>query len=84
MPNEHSQPIRFEDDRGGCGLHLRVTQNADGVTRTFHQSVPLHGEQPAVKIGTYPKVTLSEAREKAIANLKRVRDEENPTGNQAA
>ena len=84
MVNAQSQPTRFDDDRGDCGLQLRVTTNAGGVTKTFHQSVPLHGKQSVVKIGTYPQVSLSEAREKAVANLKRIRDEEGLPENQIA
>ena len=81
MAKEQHQLTHFDDDRGGCGLQLRVTPTADGVIKAFQQRVTLCGKQVTVGIGTYPQITLPEAREKAIANLKTVRAEEDPPEN---
>lgn len=80
MANEQYQSTGFDEDREGCGLQLRVTQTAAGVTKAFQQRMTLRGKQITVGIGTYPQITLSEAREKAITNIKLVRDDENPPG----
>ena len=78
MAKQYINPTHFGDDRGGRGLHLRVSRSSGGVTETFQRSATLRGKQSTVEIGTYPQITLSAPREKAIANFKIVRDEEEP------
>ena len=67
-----TRPGRYGDGRGGFGLSLRVKRrtgkNATGVTKTWSQRLWICGKCAQLGLGSYPFVTLAEAREKALAN----------------
>ena len=62
----------YGDGRGGHGLTLVVTPRAgDGVAKSWKQRVRVKNSKPInMGLGTYPAVSLKEARKKAVANAK--------------
>ena len=79
-------PQRFGDGRGGHGLSLLVQpmQSVPGrMSRTWAQRLRINGRQVSIGLGSYPVVSLSEAREKALENRRLAAqglDPRNPSG----
>ena len=65
-----TKPGTYGDGRGGHGLSLIVTGRAKGrVAKSWKQRVRIKNAKPVnLGLGTYPAVSLKEAREKAEAN----------------
>ena len=76
------QPGRYGDGgRGSFGLYLRVYRRANGRTgKSWGQRVTISGRITNLGLGTYPVVTLAEAREKALHNLREIAAGRNPRG----
>ena len=68
-----SEPGRYGDGRGGHGLTLNVHRTLDGrISRSWIQRVRLSGKVTHLGLGSYPIVTLAEARKLALANRRTV------------
>ena len=66
-------PGVYSDGNGGRGLQLMVEEAADGgITKRYVQELTLHSKRINIEIGKYPVVTLAEAREEALDNVKLV------------
>ena len=58
---------RYGDGRGGHGVSLLVRETANGrVSKTWSQRLYINGKPIMLGLGTYPVVTLAEARAKAL------------------
>ena len=70
-----SQPGRYGDGRGSCGLYLRVWGMANGrVGRNWGQRLRIGSQLTNLGLGSYPAVTLASARERAVKNAQSVAD----------
>ena len=58
----------------GGNLYLQVTASGDGVTRSWVIRYRSHGKVREMGAGSYPGISLKEAREKAIEARRMVRD----------
>ena len=68
------EPGRYGDGFGGHGLMLQVHKASnDRATKSWVQRIRINGKPTHVGIGTYPLVTLAEAREAAIENLRTIK-----------
>ena len=68
------QPGRYGDGRGGYGLSLLVKpMSAGGLSKSFSQRLRLKGKPFNLGLGSYPLVTLAEARQQALVNARIVR-----------
>ena len=66
-------PGRYGDGRGGHGLSLLVKSTTTGrVSRTWAQRLRIDGKPVNLGLGSFPVVTLAEARAKALANARGV------------
>ena len=67
-------PGRYGDGgRGGLGLYLRVHRMKSGrVSKSWGQRIRVGGRPTNLGLGSYPVVTLKEAREKALENRRAV------------
>ena len=67
-------PGRYGDGgRGGLGLYLRVHRMKSGrVSRSWGQRIRVRGKPTNLGLGSYPVVTLKEAREKALENRRSI------------
>ena len=64
---------RYGDGRGGLGLSLLVKRTANGRwSKTFSQRMRINGAITTVGLGSYPVVTLADARIKVLDNARRV------------
>ena len=64
-------PGRYGDGRGGFGLSLLVKPTSSGrVSRSWAQRLRIDGVAFNIGLGSFPGVTLSEARKRALANLR--------------
>ena len=64
-----TKPGRYGDGRGGYGLCLNVKGMANGRTaRSWVQRIRPGGRPTYIGLGTFPIVTLAEARKLALAN----------------
>ena len=65
---------RYGDGRGGHGLSLLVKpMAAGGLSKTWAQRLRLNGKPIDIGLGSYPVVTLEEARQAAIENTRTAR-----------
>ncbi len=65
---------RYGDGRGGHGLSLMVKpMAAGGLSKTWAQRLRLHGKPIDIGLGSYPVVTLEEARQAALENARAAR-----------
>ena len=62
-------------DGGGLGLFLRV--DPDG-SKFWIQRITLNGKRPELGLGSYPAVSLAQAREAAWKNKQTIRDGKDP------
>ena len=66
-------PGVYGDGRGGHGLQLLVEEAvAGGFNKRFVQRLTLHSKRIQMGLGSYPVVTLAEARDAALDNAKLV------------
>ena len=62
-------PGRYGDGRGGHGLSLLVKPMANGrLSKSWSQRIRGGGRMTNIGLGAYPVVSLSQAREPALAN----------------
>lgn len=67
------EPGRYGDGYGGHGLSLLVKPMSNGRrSKTWGQKLTIDGTRCMIGLGSYPVVTLSEARLKALANRRLV------------
>ena len=67
------RPGRYGDGRGGHGLSLLVKPTTTGrLSKTWAQRLQISGRAVNIGLGSYPVVTLAEARRKALANRRTV------------
>ena len=60
------EPGRYGDGRGGHGLSLLVKESSTGrSSKSWAQRLRIDGEPANIGLGSYPIVTVAEAREKA-------------------
>ncbi|MXZ61087.1 MAG: tyrosine-type recombinase/integrase [Acidobacteria bacterium] len=77
------QPGRYGDGRGSGGLSLLVKHTARGhLAKSWAQRINLDGRQRNLGLGSWPHVSLAEAREKCALNLAARRRGELVTGRQ--
>ena len=75
------QPGRYGDGRGSGGLSLLVKHTARGhLAKSWAQRISLEGRQRNLGLGSWPHVSLAEAREKCALNLAARRRGELVTG----
>ena len=73
------EPGTYGDGRGGHGLYLRVRKTANGrLARYFAQRVRIAGTVTNLGIGSYPVITLKEARQAALANRRAIARGQDP------
>ena len=64
-----NKPGRYGDGRGGYGLSLLVRATRNGrLSKTWSQRLYINGKAAMVGLGSYPIVTLAEARAKCVEN----------------
>ena len=64
------QPGRYGDGRGSGGLSLLVKHTARGhLAKSWAQRISLDGRQRNLGLGSWPHVSLAEARQKCVLNL---------------
>ena len=74
-----TEPGRYGDGRGGFGLSVLVKPTTTGRTsRTWSQRIILGGKPVNIGLGSFPTVTLAEARAAALANAREVRRGRDP------
>ena len=64
---------RFGDGRGGHGLSLLVRPLKSGLGKHWQQRVTFRGKTTNVGLGSFPTVSLAEARRQAADNAARLR-----------
>ena len=73
------KPIRRGDGRGGFGLSLLVKPTSTGrVSRTWSQRLRINGILVSIGLGSYPRVSLVEARRRALVNAQAVEEGRDP------
>ena len=76
------EPGVYTDGPGGHGLRLLVTKRVNGeFSKRFQQNLTASGNKITVPIGAYPVVSLKEAREKALTNVRLALDGTDPRPN---
>ncbi len=64
------KPGRYGDGRGSGGLSLRVKRTARGhLSKSWGQRISVDGRPRNLGLGTWPHVSLAEARQKCALNL---------------
>ena len=72
-------PGRFGDGRGGLGLSMLVKSTTSGrLSKSWSQRLRIEGVPRDMGIGSFPKVTLTEARKRALANARTVEEGGDP------
>ena len=68
-----TRPGRYGDGRGSHGLSLLVKpMKFGGYSRTWSQRLRINGKPASIGLGSYPIVTLAEARQAALENRRAV------------
>ena len=68
-----NRPGRYGDGRGGHGLSLLVKPTVNGRwSKTWSQRVKVGGRLTNVGLGSYPVITLAEARARALENARAI------------
>ena len=76
-----NRPGVYGDGHGGHGLILRVHRMENGrLSKTWIQRVRIHGRPTHISLGSYPILTLSEARAKVIENKRLFIEGRDPRG----
>ncbi|MDD9983217.1 MAG: tyrosine-type recombinase/integrase, partial [Gammaproteobacteria bacterium] len=74
-----SEPGRYGDGRGSCGLSLLVKPTTQGwLSKSWSQRIRFGGRTTNVGLGSYPVVTLARARQKALANARMIEAGQDP------
>lgn len=74
-----SQPGRYGDGRGGHGLSLWVRYQSNGRTgKIWSQRLRIGGKPVNLGLGSFPRVSLALAHERAIANARMVEEGGDP------
>ena len=74
-----SRAGRYGDGRGGHGLSLLVKPTMNGRwSKTWAQRIRIGGRVVSLGLGSYPAVSLSLARERALANRQAVEEGRDP------
>lgn len=75
------RPGRYGDGRGGHGLSLLVKPTkTDRLSKTWAQRLRINGRPVNMGLGSYPVVTLAEARKTALENRRVVAQGSDPRG----
>ena len=75
------EPGVYGDGRGGHGLALRVWTTANGrLGKCWTQRLRINGRVTNLGLGSYPVVSLAEARAKALTNRRAVAQGMDPRG----
>ena len=73
------EPGVYGDGRGGFGLRLVVKRTANGrLSKAWAQRVIVGGRATNLGLGTWPVVTLKEARDTALANRRIIAQGQDP------
>lgn len=73
------EPGRYGDGRGGYGLSLLVKPTTTGrLSKSWAQRLRIDGAPVNIGLGSYPVVTLAEARAKALENRRAVEQGRDP------
>ena len=74
------RPGRYGDGRGGHGLSLLVkpTRIEGRLSKTWSQRLRINGRETNLGLGSYPAVTLAEARRRALDNRQAIEEGRNP------
>ena len=68
-------PGRYGDGRGGLGLSLLVKDTTTGrLSKSWSQRLRWNGQPFNIGLGSFPRVTLAKARERALNNARMVED----------
>ena len=68
-----TRPGRYGDGRGGYGLSLLVKpMKVGGHSRTWSQRLRINGKPVSIGLGSFPVVTLAEARKAALDNRRAI------------
>ena len=80
------EPGRYGDGRGGYGLSLLVKSmiSTGRLSKTFAQRLRIDGEIVNVGIGSFPVVSLSQARDKALENKRALAEGVDPRNSAAS
>ena len=74
-----SQPGRYGDGRGSCGLYLRVRLTTNGrIGRSWGQRLRIGSQLTNLGLGSYPAVSLALARTRAVENAQLVSEGGDP------
>ena len=74
-----TEPGRYGDGRGSCGLYLRVHQMANGrISRSWGQRIRVGGQITNLGLGSFPAVTLATARARAVENAQMIAEGGDP------
>ena len=75
------RPGRYGDGRGGNGLTMMVKPRRNGrLSKTWAQRIRINGKETNLGLGSYPAVTLAEARRRALRNRQAIEEGRNPKG----
>ena len=69
-----NKPGRYGDGRGGHGLSLLVKPmvSTNRISKSWSQRIRINGRETNIGIGSYPIVSLAEARAAALANRRNI------------
>ena len=74
-----TQPGRYGNGRGGFGISALAKELSSGkINIYFSQRLTYKGERQTIGLGTYPIVSLEEAEQKAIKNLRKAKRGKDP------
>ena len=69
-----THPGRYGDGRGGFGLSLLVKPASNGrLSKSWNQRIRISGQLHDLGLGSYPGVSLAQARNKALDHWQRVK-----------
>ena len=75
------EPGVYGDGRGGYGLYLRVHKTKIGrISKSWGQRVRVGGKLTNLGLGSFPVISLKEARARALANRQRIEQGHDPRG----
>ena len=78
------RPGRYGDGRGGHGLSLLVKPTTTGrLSKSWSQRLYIAGRPIMIGLGSYPVITLSVARAKALHNRQVLAEGRDPRGSRA-